>query len=89
MRVILSLCFFLFPDGVDHQKDDKNFGERVWMLHHNITITSLCPEKELYKNIITSLRDQFVYNSVRGVRAIVSNIRRGNDDTKIPSFQAL
>ena len=52
------------------------------------------PEKEIYKRVITSLRDHtFVitrlYNSVRGVRAIFSTIQRGIETTKISFFQAL
>ena len=48
------------------------------------TISSMYPEKELCKSMITLL-----YNFVRGVRTIFSNIQRGIDTTKILSFQAL
>ena len=47
------------------------------------------PEKKLYKSVITSLRDHTLYNAVRGVRSIFSNMRRGIETTKISSFQAL
>ena len=47
------------------------------------------PENELYKSMITSLRDHIAFNSVRGVCTIFSNIRRRNDGTKISPLQAL
>ena len=45
------------------------------------TISSMYPEKELCKSMIT-----FLYNFVRGVRTIFSNIRRENDDTEISKY---